>query len=421
MLVINYSLSFKALDKHIRAYNNNQDTLAKKIRQSTSATAKDIIRMYGRKLARENDKKALDLENLPSFTTSNGQLAKACNASSRTIQRHIKKLQEAGIISEKKWHGSNRGFELWITSKIMLVGCGKSLEQAINYNKDMLPEKEVVTKKYTTTCPYSDASNKSYEINLKYNSLIGVHNIKNIAENSAGNASKRCSLPLTKPSFSGNKIAGYTGEKVLTKKIDAGEKVRARVETSEDGKVRVSGSDKARLASLNLYVSLLWSLAKNALYANVFLTERQCEIALQLIRTWYEPVANESLANAHRIYIERIGLVQKYLERDQNNRYVQLPHLYFDTTNPNGFAGTKKWWQAHRQRKLEVRAKLIVHAQIRRYLHNETLDTGKRKPSLQLFRDCETRIKQLNNPELLQKFHTSVLNPIISTNHYVNY
>lgn len=435
MIVINYSTSFNALDHYIKTYNESKDTLSEQVRQGAAATAKDIIRIYGLFLVKANGVAEVDPNNLPPIRTNNVQLAKMANASPRTIQRHIKRLQEADIITDKIWHGTNSSYELFINPKILLARCRKTLREVKisldNALKQSL-ENDTVNKKHTTTCPHTDSCNNSY---INNNLLKGVDNLKSQKQIEAsgndtgyntGNSSKRSSLPLTDENDvtsydTGNKGTGYTGEKVAKKIEDAGEKVRIkRAKNRMFGEVKSPDTDSARSASLNLYVTLLWSLAKNVLYSGVYLTERQEEIGKKLIYHWYEPVSTKSLSNVHQIYVERIGLVRKFIQKDPEKRFVQLPFKYFDPDNPNGFAGTKKWWQKHEQRKLEVQAKLILHAQIRRFINNEKKEPNKQKPPLQLYRECETRVGKLGDPVLLEQFHAAILNPTVNQHLYVN-
>lgn len=438
MIVINYSTAFSALDRYIRKYNESKDQLSEQVRQGAAATAKDIIRIYGLFLVKANSIEEIDPKNLPSLRTNNVQLAKMGNASPRTIQRHIKRLQEAGIITNKVWHGSNSSYELWINPKILLVRCRKTMQE-VKMSLDMALQESLendrkteVLEKPTSICPHTDSCNNSY---ISNNLLKDVDNSKrseqmdaagNVSGYITGNSSKRSSLSLTDEIDSagyntGNDGTGHTGEKVAEKIEDAGEKVRIkRAENQRSGGLKTSDPDPARSASLSLYVTLLWSLAKNILYNNTFLTERQEEIGKQLIYQWYEPVSTGSLSNVHQIYVERIGLVRKFIEKDPERRFVQLPFKYFDPDNPNGFAGTKKWWAAHEKRKVEVQAKLILHAQIRRFINNEKKEPHKQKPPLALYRECETRVGKLGDPVLLEQFHAAILNPTAKQQLYVN-
>jgi DNA-binding transcriptional regulator YhcF (GntR family) len=414
MIVINYSTSFKALDNYILHYNNSTDQLSEKIRQGAAASAKDIIRIYGLFLVKANGVNKLSTDNLPPIRTNNVQLAKMANASPRTIQRHIIRLQEAGIITNKIWHGSNLGYDLFINPKILLAKCRKTQKETKKSLDNALKqsiENDMVTEINTTSCRHTDSCNNRYKLN---NLLIG-----------GDNKLKRSSLSLTSNNYSGyetgNKKTGNTGEKIPKKNEDAGEKMRKkRAENQRFGEVKSPDLDPARSASLNLYVSLLWGFAKSMLYSGIYLTERQEEVGKKLLYDWYAPVPTKNLSKVHQIYVDRIGLARKFIEKDPEKRFIQLPFKYFDTNNLSGFAGTKKWWADHEKRKKEVRAKLILHAQIRRFINNQKKDSSKQKPPLQLYQECETRVGKLGNPILLEQFHAAILNPKIHQHLYIN-
>lgn len=402
MAIIQYSTAFNALEGYVNQHNAGTQDLSSHIRQAMILTTQEIIKIYSISLLKANSIAAIDLQNLPPLKTNNVQLAKRAKASTRTIQRHLKRLIEANIITKKIWHGSNSGYELFINPKILLIGGVKAVNK---------PQKELQSEKLkpadnqffknlrTTTCPHTDTSNNGYINNI----IIGVDKLK----------TKASSLPLTNGyesrNATSNTFTGYTGKIDPTKKNDAGEierKSRATDQTSAE----ISEVDQARSASLSFYVKSLWKLARNTIYKDHYLTQSQEKTALKLLHLWYEPVSDKQLQNVHEVYVSRLGIVQKYIAKDPTKRYVQLPDKYFDPKNPSGFTGTRIWYQKQKKREYEVRLKLILQAQIRRFLNNEKKETAEQKPRLELFRSCETRISKLGQPELLNTFHASVLN-----------
>lgn len=429
-------MAFKALDSYIEQYNDAVDN-SQTIKASMIHTAQQIIKVYGRSLIKANGVQAIDKENLPSLKTNNKQLATLTKSSSRTIQRHIIRLQEAGIVTEKIFHGSNAGFELLMNKNILLATQKLSVDEAkILLELKLNPifqtnENQQVTNEGTTKCPHTDNGNNSYNSN---NLLIDVDKLsfehKQATSgyetcNSTGNR-KRCSeilrnrLKYDSGNDTGKPLTGNTGEKVSKNLEDAGEKVPKKRAKTDNLDMKARAEAEARGTSLNFYVSMLWMLAKNVLYRDVFLTDRQEEIAQQLLFKWYEPVSTKNLSNVHQIYVERIGLVRKYIEKDPKRRFVQLPYQYFDPHNPNGFAGTKIWHKKHKERQEEVHIKLVLSAQIRRFLNNSKKEPHKQKPSLELFRDCEQRLGKLGDPLLVKEFHAAVLNPDINQAIYIN-
>ena len=402
MPIIQYSSAFNALDLYVSKHNSTQQDLSSHIRQAMILTTQEIIKIYSISLLKANSIAAIDLQNLPPLKTNNVQLAKRAKASTRTIQRHLKRLIEANIITKKIWHGSNSGYELFINPNILLIGGAKAVnkpENELQTEKSKTTDNQFFKNSKTTTCPHTDTSNNGYINNI----IIGVDKLK----------TKASSLPLTNGyesrNATSNTFTGYTGKIDPKKNNDAGEierKSRATDQTSAE----ISGVDQARSASLSFYVKSFWKLARNTIYKDHYLTQSQEKMALKLLYLWYEPVSDKQLQNVHEVYVSRLGIVQKYIAKDPTKRYVQLPDKYFDPKNPSGFTGTRIWYQKQKKREYEVRLKLILQAQIRRFLNNEKKETAKQKPRLELFRSCETRISKLGQPELLNTFHASVLN-----------
>ncbi|MGB3947135.1 MAG: hypothetical protein WBM13_04070 [Bacteroidia bacterium] len=410
MILIHYPTAYKALNCFIDVYNDKAEKSTDRLRTGAVMTAKEIIRIYGVSLLKANAVQQVDQNNLPSLQTNNKQLSKLVKCSSRTIQRHIAKLQAAGIITNKIFHGSNSNFELWINPNILLIKqklsvdkLKKDLQEALDRTKknDL---KSTLSPVQKTNCPDTYPSNNSYKRN---NIIIDVDN------------SQRSSLSLTSEidtSYDTGNITGNTGEiaQVFSEKQknseekkfqEAGE-IASRADKISDRNVP---PDPARDNSLNLYVSLLWLMARNLLYKNTFLTDRQVLIAKKLIRKFYDPVSTSQLSTVHQHYVERISLVAKYVKKDPEHSFVPLPYRYFDTNNLKGFVGTKQWHQADQQRKKEVEREIVLSRVIRKYQNNLKKNTAYKKPQLQLFRECENTIGKFNDASLTQRFHAAVL------------
>jgi len=423
MVVINYSITYKALDGFVDDHNERSQEVKDKVKASVLLTAKEIIRIYGAFLIKANGIMNITEESVPALKTNNSQLASLVKVSPRTIQRHIIKLQKAGIITGKKFCGSNSGYELWINPEILLVRSKKTKDEAAKELNEKLQKTEnrPIVKGGTTKCPDTYTGNNSYN---KNNLLIAVDNpkVRPSDQGKTGNKRNRCSLPLTavlkQTGYNtGNILTGNTGEKVIKgpschsgSNEETGEKVHLRDENWKQ--------QSARSTSLSFYAESLWNLARNLLYKNVFLTEFQQKQAKQMLEGWYQPVSEKHLASVHQNYCERIHLARDFVAKDPERRFVQLPYRYFDTSNPSGFTGTKKWYQKHLARKEEVRKKLILHAQIKKYLNNEKKD--KRRPPLEVYRECETRVGKLKDSALMELFYAAILKPeVINQINYV--
>ena len=399
MILIHYPTAFRALDSYIDCFNSKTSKATEKLRTGAVMTAKEIIRIYGISLLKINGFKEIDKNNMPSLQTNNHQLAKLVKCSSRTIQRNIYKLLKAGVLSRKIFHGSNSNYELFVNPELLLTkekmsvdNIKKQYSEALELAKKNEAESNA-KESQTSNCPHTYSGNTGNKIN---NILIGVDNSENSGFENSGNRTGNTG-EIVRPFFNEKKGSGFFSDRT-------GEIV-SRVEPP-DWQV---ASDPARDNSLSLHVSLLWLMARNLLYREKDLTDRQVMIAKKLIQRLYEPVPTIHLSKVHQIYVQRIGLVSKYLKKDPAKRFVPLPYIYFDTKNPNGFVGTKKWYEADQIRKKEIERELILSRIIRRYVRNEKQEPVRKKPTLQLFRECENTLGKLKDSTLTQRFHAAVL------------
>lgn len=421
MSIIHFSTVFKGLDVFVEKHNATADGLSNCLRQPVIATTREIIRIYGASLLKESRKASFDASNIPSLATNNVQLAKIAHVSTRTIKRHLIKLIKANIITRKICHGRKANYELFLNPKILLTNCSKPLNNSkIIQEREKLKktDNQFFKKEYLTSCPPSDTSNNSYINNIliavdkKLNMDIKLNSLSPVSKVFSGNESsnnftgytekeggKRIKEPLTQNAPGARNFSYYND----TEKEAAIPKVQTQAKDT-DSRLEASG-----MPFLNSYVDSLWEIAQKKLFKNVCLTDHVEKKTKELLYLWYQPVKKSHLDKVHNIYIKRLELVQKYIAKDTKNRFVQLPHLYFDPNNKHGFTGTKVWYENYMRSKQKTRSKLITHAQIRRFLHNEQKETVHQKPRLPLFKDCEKKVQRLQNPHLLEQFYKRVL------------
>ncbi len=403
MIVIHYPTAFKALDQFIGSYNLNAAKHSDKIRVGAILTARELVRIYGISLLKASSLPGFSQNNLPSLQTNNQQLACLVKCSSRSIQRYVKKLTAAGIITAKKFRGSNSNYELWIKPEILSIGQRQGVENSKAESKAALAlakkgqSEPGVYELKTPSCP------DTYSGNFKNNLIIAVETVDN-SQNSRNifwKHTENCFKNFVPGTEKGSAPAPASPPGNDTRKI------ASRVEQS-DSPVPVV-YDPTCDNFHRMYVQLFWMMARNLLYKDKDLTDSQVEIAQRLIGSLYAPVKKEDIDNTHKIYIERLSLVSKYLAKDPVRRFVPLPYIYFDTKNPKGFVGTKHWYNKHQQRKKEVLLELALSAAIRKYTNNEKKEPAKRKPQLRVFRECENTLGKHGDPSLLNRFHAAVL------------
>ena len=426
MNIIHFSTVFKRLDHFVKTHNSNSPTLSTHLRQPMVATAKEIIKIYSLSLLKAQKIAPLDLDNLPPLETNSVQLATMTNVSPRTIRRHIRRLLDANVLTEKVFRGRKANYELRFNSEILLISGVKAVESNKNTavkQKNKSTDNQTYKNYIRTRCPQPNPSNNGYINNV----IIGVDKklnrsslsltTQNLTGNDSGNkfsryveeeGGKKINEPLTQ----GTPGAKFSSRNTTQKHsffddVEEEEKSGGAKEQAKDTDSRLAAS---RFDSFKPYVDSLWKLAKETIYKDTYLTEHQQTRAKELLLDWYAPVREPDLPKVHSVYVKRMELVQKYLAKDPENRYVQLPDRYFDVNNKHGFTGTKSWYKTHIRAKRKTRLKLIMHAQIRRFINNENKETSKQLSPLQLFKECEKRVGSLNAPELLNQFYVSIVN-----------
>ncbi|QKX05338.1 hypothetical protein HN014_10560 [Aquimarina sp. TRL1] len=384
-------------------------------------TAKEIVRVYGRALLKTNKQADISAENLPSLRANNIQLSKITKLSSRTIQRHIDRLQQAKIITRKVWHGSRSNYELWINPKILWINgliTPKSSKMEENPIKTQTTNNQYIKKDNLTKCPHRDTRNSTGK---KNNILIAVDKFKNNSITALAKAlssdrqPKRCSLGRT--GFLD--VTSYTQLKDPVTQLKEAGGIRGKASSdgltfSKPEGIKNILSDwqtvPSRHTFLLEYAEKLWKLAREKLYNDTYLTQSQYNSAISLLYKWYSPVANQKLEKVHKIYCQRIEMVQKYIARDPEKRYVQLPSLYFDPDNPHGFTGTKPWYKKQKEYRKTLSLELILRNQIQKFKRNEQKDTAEGRPRITVYKECWQNISKLADPILLNRFEKAAQN-----------
>ncbi|MFK7809369.1 MAG: hypothetical protein AB8F74_16310 [Saprospiraceae bacterium] len=396
MTIISYSEALKALDTYVKNYNDRCASLRDRIKQSTIATAKDLIRLYGLELRKIKYNPEFVL---PPLRTNNRYLAKVGNTSSRTIQRHIKRLQVAGIIIQKKWRGSRASYDIHLLPELLCITAPKTVqnnEKDKNVVNQNTSNNQILRDSKTTICPHRDTSNNSYINNI----IIAVDKLR------TDNNSLPLALVSKSRNATGNSLTRYTGEIAPKEYENAGETARDSRVKKQTG-AEILEPDVARAVSLNNYADKLWAYAFKELYTETPLTDGQIKTAKRLLLKWYEPVAEANLELVHQVYLQRIDIVRRYVEKD-SHRFVQLPNRFFDPNNPSGFTGTKSWYQKALKQNRKSQEQLALKVAILKFKNNEKLDTALQQPRLAMFLNCEKSVKALNKPDLLNLFYKSV-------------
>lgn len=431
-MLVNYSLTLKQIDRYAAHYNKDQKALGSQLRGPLLHTLKEIMRIYAASLSKAYKRKPFTPETIPSLRTNNIQLATLTKTSGRTIQRHIIKLKAAGIITKKVTHGRKRNYELWITSKILWISRFTTYKEPDFdkvLKKSLSLEKQVVKKPKKTNCPQSDTG---YLTRNKINKVIAVDKYRKLWKSEAlkdtgfteSIKTIRSLLPQTNFYKTGDVTGDVTGDTQLK---DPQKKDTQLKEPRRDGTTnRLGGSsalgkpgarnpekllitnpdsDPDRHSFLVSYAQKLWELAQKELYADKRLVKNQHRTALDLIYQYYKAVKTPHLEKAHTQFVKRIKMVSSYVKRDQQNRFIPIPSIYFDLENPDGFRGTKDWFKKAQKNYFNRKLQHFLRKKIQEIKHSEQRDTGEGDSRLGVFTKCSKEVTALGIPKLTTAFH----------------
>lgn len=118
--------------------------------------------------------------------------------------------------------------------------------------------------------------------------------------------------------------------------------------------------------TLTGHINVLWTAAVTQLYADKYICEEEETRARAYLSEYLRWAKPERWSLGATEILERIILVKKWIERGKKqeiNRWVPLPSLYFDIRNPNGFTRTKGWYKLHVVKRAEIKnAELLTKA-----------------------------------------------------------
>ena len=374
---LDYGKSLRALRHFILDYNQDLP-LAQQLRQGCCATAQEIIRVYGLNCRKAYYAKSTGEYPLPLLRTNSEALASTLGISARTVRRHIVRLVEAGILLSKQFRGRTKAYELHINPELLQWSVNTVVSKTCSAYK---------AETETTTCP-------QIETYSTYNNLL-IAVDKSEAKPVLNKAMQRPSHPF-KGYTTGNTPLGLAGNATTVVRTNQST-ARQQISAASNRSKKMSG---LRDSTVQYYVDSFWLAVKMSLYPDKSLSISQITKAKAHLHRYYATVPKDKLGKVHSEYVERIALVRKHLQRDKR-RYVQLPSRYFDPDYAHGFSVTRHWLAAVRKRKKEVAAYITAHRELQKVKQDKS-------DQLYQFKQSETVVQRLGNPEVLADFYQQV-------------
>jgi hypothetical protein len=365
--------------------------------------------------------------------TNNKQLAKYLKCSERTVRNLRKRVKLAGWIAEV-WHGSNASFE-------------------IHLNPDLLHLEETTTKSQKNFAPlflYREGLRKilphtptgiSCQGIKKLNELsggetpLGLENQAPVelitVENPISGVEKPengASPAEPTPEITGNRTGNNPGRSDLARKPQnpdleippkkvprkKGSAAPAFPATLPESLEEITGHLSQRERQiLHRLVDTMWNTARQRLYADDWLDERQVKIAKIALAEYlvYAPFDRRRWQRGTNEVITRIELVARWLDRRRKagkKAWVPIPEIYFDVRNASGgFRNTKSWYKRHLRNVAKIKNKELLTKARNEYLRS--LEDGAKTGPTETLRRILQRLGK-RSPALVVAFKTSILN-----------
>ncbi|PLX09905.1 MAG: hypothetical protein C0594_05590 [Marinilabiliales bacterium] len=368
----------QALNNYWTAYNdlvkikgcNNKICKPQTLKQSHKGTMLLLIKAYAAMLFDNNrtfrdmpEYRELDPGNLPGLFTNRVKISKAVGCSPSTAYRQIERLQEAGMIIDKKFHGTRRDFELFI-------------------NPDLLLIIDLLNPNYTPNSPLlsDDPDTHFRAIADALRAKRSLHNIRDNNNNLTSTVKRSDGTSPAAVQESENRSTPG----VNTKSVNRQEGEKNNETTGKNTKPAVSCPPGSARPPQKEKPDLDWykerftnwfiGLMIQVLYAGRNIYPGEELAAKQYFKEIYlAKVTNTSQLGKLELQFKwRIHAVERYC-KNKGYKIENYPRRYLDVNNyRSGFTQTRDWYLKHIQnlkRKQQISIKQKDHRKLMRYFN----------------------------------------------------
>lgn len=395
------------------------------------STIEQLILMYYKHTERLKKSQIKDINT--SFKINNVGLSKTREYHKITSYRHIIRLKEAGIITDKITHGSNSSFEIVLNTDIL------EFLPSSEWHQLLIDELMAFRGgKELTTDELKKIYSVKFPIRLATGGVVAVCNdivIRTLQELNINMNAEYCSH-----NFVVNKKTDFVGENITrTQKQVSLEKNEIKDSSADDREIKNAAAEnqtcggtplpeaakklsKEAIDSLIFTVSLAWNFAFSVLWNSRIFAETEIQQAkyclLEYFSSYYSYKDWQKMSTqAFNEFCQRILLADKY-RRKSPERFIPNPSVYFNLRFSHGFIGTKTWYektceQREKNKEYYLNLKLLSHL-YKTYsanptFHNymsavQTLGKKKDKNLLELLNLCVTN-SQYYCPEIFKQHY----------------
>lgn len=304
------------------------------------------------------------------FRVNNQAIATKMNggACKATAWRHVTRLLSAGVLQNKVFRGSNASYEIEFNPEVLVAEL--STEFVHNYVE-------------TAKSQFGLAENCDTELDQLYETAVKAQPTFGLAENH-GIITLCADTDIYKPSSNNNMHSGGMSFTVSQKtaRPDADDETHSELNNSiqEQGS-NGGGSLKASIAAIGNpakeekrkkvppkkekektpqtrseliaeYVGFSLRFALQVLYPGQTFNDQILNETTNHLNEMFGRIQSNDPAVFQKWYsqfLSRVMLTRQYVRR-RPDRFVPLPHIYFNPEFSYGFAGTRQWLKETRQR-----------------------------------------------------------------------
>jgi hypothetical protein len=393
----------------------------KAITGNVEATAERLVKNYIKewhKLLKNVGAPALE-DGLPPLRLTRPQLSSQRSIGERTVFNHLKKLQELGFLTHKRFRGSKHAFEVWIDPTLLFQAerinsdlfSGASYPQISANNSFSAPTATATPPLQNPSflaptanfAAYKASNNSSFEETEKKEGGEcgqGYAQSKHGDKNHGNTEQPAQKPPSTTPEWQ-TSVVETVGKQEAGGGAPAspghaspglGQRLKARLTKTDLERInQASRTQEQRRAILLGYVESFWSYAQKVLYPAKRFSDGENKLALNAIWQGVYNCGNQQMDekewdNYQRDLYERIQLASNYYARNQD-KWIPAPYAeyktgsgYFDAANARGFSRTEEWLAENRKKKIKDRVNQVVGLAIK---HLHQYRTGRAPKALQ--------------------------------------
>lgn len=352
---------------------------------------------------------------LPTLRVSNGALSEEFEVTKKTIWNARKRMEKAGLIAYKCWHGTNAPYEIWINPLVLYFSdiTNPTPGHPFKANLNHLFFASNWKNLHHTVSGLYPAQDTNKEKNRKGEEI--EENVDNFSQSTAKSISSKGSIQVTnETSYQPSKQNPSNQEKQVTAPPVPATPPAVMPETIEEALAHLTEKDAI---DVKLIATICFSYAQETIFDKKFdfLSDAQKQAGIRGLAEYISWGAKPKQYKAVKgILLQRLYLASKWFNK-KPRRWVNLPDYYFDMRNTTGsFMHTIQMQKDHERTKYKDRRRKSMRAAVSKYsnaLMSDMSPEGKTK----LHHELTQSLRKKYGSQTVQIFEKHINNIILNS------